>query len=360
VINRKPRCLHNCLVESYTCINRKRIFACAANALILSAVCPICLEIEGAQAATTTTTRKHKLVKTGTPTVQKPAAAAQPTSPPAPVKAPPVAPVIERIRNQNLPLMFINERLIRDIMVGKPVETVPPSGTEAFSPEDAPAPAGLPATDDSAPKTPPSSSSTLAPDVMSTPNTEATPPAPTTPEPASQEKAKPADTTTDKQSTNSESAPVNAEAVSPISVPPPEDTAVPSPPAKAESTSLQPVPSESMAGAPTVGGEVFGDAVADQVTSETTSPAGAVNDQQDMLPLHGALGSAGQSANANQTTSPAPQEKTLDAAASQATPNTPEGNSTSDAKASAPRESTEFDSASTEKETIMDSAAAGR
>jgi len=358
VINRKPPRLHNSLVINDKRIDAGRNFAFAASALFLSTVGPACFSIESSGAATANP-RTHHPVKAGTPSSAKqaikPVAVAPPSPPPVANKPPPVAPVIERIRNQSLPVMFINERLIRDIMVGKPVETAPPSGTEAFSPEEAPAPAGLPMSDESAVKTPSSPDSSLAPDLMSTPTNVSTPPASDTLAPASQDKAKPADTATDKQSNNSESAPINAEAVSPVPVAAPEETGAQSAPAQAGSSIPDKVQaSDNMSGVATVGGEVFGDAVADQ----------------DAVPLHGNLDTSGASTSsskaepdastsATQTASPPVQEQTLDTAASPPNPAAPPADAGAAAKASPPHDSIEFDSASTNTETVMDSAATG-
>jgi hypothetical protein len=270
-----------------------------------------------------------------------------------------------------LPVTFINERLIRDIMVGKPVETTPPSGTEAFSPEEAPAPPGLPMSDESAGKTPSSPEGSLAPDVMSTPSSVSTPPASNTIAPASQDKDKPSDTATDKQSTNSESAPVNAEAVSPFPVVAPGDAATQPAPAQTGSSIPDKAPaSDTMSGVANVGGEVFGDAVADQATVPSADSVGKANDGQDGLPLHGNLDSSGVSAStskaepetstsAAQTGSPPVQEQTLDTAASPPNPAKPQSDGGAAAKESPPHESIEFDSASTQTESVMDSAAAG-
>jgi hypothetical protein len=101
---------------------------------------------------------KVKAVAPGPPPKQEPVSSVVPKA---------ATPVIQRIRNLKLPVSVINERLIRDIMVGKPVELPPPDGTEAFAPEVMPAPSDDSATSSPsglAAKQPEQTNSTLTPD----------------------------------------------------------------------------------------------------------------------------------------------------------------------------------------------------
>jgi hypothetical protein len=103
---------------------------CQIFATVFSLLLAIGLGV-GGRALATTPAAKHRAVKA------KPVAPA-PVVHSAPVKAAPPEAILppNRIHNMMLPVPTITERLIRDIMVGKPQEAAPPAGTEAFSTED--------------------------------------------------------------------------------------------------------------------------------------------------------------------------------------------------------------------------------
>lgn len=128
----------------------------------------------GCAASATSTAAKHKAVKSKS-------AAPAPAVQAAPVKAAPPEAILppNRIHNMMLPVPTITERLIRDIMVGKPQETAPPAGTEAFSneaqsAENSPAANSQPAPDQS-PHVAPAQSASDTPSQPSAPSAE-TPP----------------------------------------------------------------------------------------------------------------------------------------------------------------------------------------
>jgi hypothetical protein len=375
--------LHHSLVENDKRISARLIYAALSITFIASALWPACLSALGTTAALTV--RKPRTAVTLAPTVKpakSQAISGEATTAGLPAKPPPVAPVIERIRNQDLPVPIINERLIRDVMVGKPPEAGPPSGTEAFAPEDAPAPAGTAADEEKPDNQASTPASSLAPDVMSSPSNLSTPPKSNDSEPASQEKAKPGDAATDKQSTKIEDTSISAESkpTNPVDAPTnldaPANIVVEEPPAnsaKVETSAAPtqiPVSESAMAGVVNVGGEAFGavEPIKDQavdLTEKTTAIA-------DALPLHGNLDSQAAlvsqepapqvqpNAQANHPTMMASQEETLDSADSQATTKPPQADSApvTNVLVSAPHKSIEIDSASNETETVMDSASA--
>jgi hypothetical protein len=319
--------------------------------------------------------------------VKQDKSAALTTAPVTAVKPPPAPPVIERIRNRDLPVPIINERLIRDVMVGKPAETGPPSGTEAFSPEEAPAPAGVaPEENAGASPTAPVNSppSSLAPDVMTQPGSAPAPPGASTAAPSVPEKAKPDDAASDKQSTNDQNAAMT-EAATPNSNPvdAPENVVVQGgEPAKPESTTpvstpTSTPPSESAMPDANVGGEAFGavEPLKDQAVSAKNASSETTTAIAETLPLHGNLDSAAatvyaqapqaqpQVESAKPATPTASQEETIDSAGAEPTITAAAADTVAPVipdspTITAPHESIEFDSASAQTETVMDTASA--